>query len=88
MVFIAAIDALYYDRGMIKMQDFSKLKSANDIARALGVHKSTINRIAKDHKIGTPFGATKMRVFTGADVQKIHRLCHLQKGNPNFSRKN
>jgi DNA-directed RNA polymerase specialized sigma54-like protein len=73
---------------MPTMQDLSKFKSANDIAVELGVHKATINRIAKDHELGTKFGATEMRVFTKAEVQQIHRLCHLKKGNPNFSKKN
>lgn len=70
------------------MQDLSQFKSASDIAVELGVHKATINRIAKDNAIGTPFGATRMRFFSKSEVTQIRRLCHLHKGNPNFSRKN
>jgi len=70
------------------MQDLSQFKSAYDVAVELGVHKATINRIAKENEIGTPFGPTKIRLFTKSEVKRIHQLCHVQKGNPNFSKKN
>lgn len=64
------------------------MRTAFEIAEELGVHKTTINRLAKTHEIGTPWGLTKIRLFSDDEVQRIKGLCHMQKGNPNFSRKN
>lgn len=55
------------------------------IAKKLGVHKTTINRIANEHKLGVIVG--QQRFFLKSEIKKIQGFCHFQKGNPNFSKK-
>lgn len=64
-----------------------RMSTAYEIAEKLGVHKATINRIAKIHEIGTPWGMTRIRLFSDSEVEQIKGLCRVKKGNPNFSRK-
>lgn len=61
------------------------LSTAVDIAHEIGVHKATINRIARTNDIGTFLG--NQRVFSDADIAEIKRLCKVEKGNPNFVKK-
>lgn len=69
------------------MQDpkLNGFRTAKDIADDLGVHKTTVNRIAAEYEIGTFVGP--MRLFSKKDEQEIKRFCRFQKGNPNFGRK-
>ena len=62
-----------------------KLSTACSIAKELGVHKATINRIAKKLEIGSWLG--NQRVFTPSQANKIKRSCRIDKGNPNFVKK-
>lgn len=61
-------------------------QSASDIAKQLGVHKTTVNRIAAKQKIGVLVG--QQRIFTTKDAKKIERFCRFSVGNPNFGKKN
>jgi hypothetical protein len=61
-----------------------ELSTAVQIATELGVHRLTISRIARDHKIGRKIGSTI--VFTKSDASKIKKLCRVSKGNPNFGK--
>jgi hypothetical protein len=72
---------------MLKMQDpkLNGFRTAKDIADDLGVHKTTVNRIAADYELGTFIGP--MRLFSKKDEQEIKRFCRFQKGNPNFGKK-
>jgi len=60
-------------------------RPAAKVAESIGVHKSTVNRIADRHDIGTWVGY--QRIFTIRDEQKIKRLCKFSRGNPNFVKK-
>ncbi len=62
-----------------------ELKSASDIANQIGVHKTTINRIAKSQNIGQIIG--QQRVFDKKDADRIKSLCKIRRGNPNFLKK-
>jgi DNA-directed RNA polymerase specialized sigma54-like protein len=70
---------------MIQMQQPIQ-KTAQEIAAELGVHKTTINRIAQNHKLGTPYGATRMRVFSDGEAARIAEICRFERGNPNFKK--
>jgi hypothetical protein len=54
------------------------------ISQILGVHKGSINRIAKLHGLGKTVG--NMRVFTQSDVKMLRKLCRKKRGNPNFKK--
>lgn len=86
---------------MIMQAKNQKHLSSSEVARVLGVHKSTVNRIAEKHGIGCDIGerpksqgddrasgAPLMRWFTESDIKEIERHCHYKTGNPNFSKKN
>lgn len=60
-------------------------RSASDIAKHLGVHKTTVNRIAAKQNIGQIVG--QQRIFTKKDAEKIERFCRFSVGNPNFQKK-
>lgn len=62
-----------------------QLATAVIIAEELGVHKATINRIARDNAIGHFLG--NQRIFSAKEVAKIKRICKVEKGNPNFGKK-
>ncbi len=62
-----------------------ELATALEVAEKIGVHKSTVNRIARDHQLGKPMG--NQRVYTASDIAKIKRFCKFSKGNPNFGKK-
>lgn len=76
---------MHYDWGMIKMQDLPP-KTAQQLATELGVHKTTVNRIAQSHSLGTAYGATRMRIFSDKEAKKIAELCRFERGNPNFKK--
>ena len=61
-------------------------RSASDIAAQLGVHRTTVNRIAAKQKIGRTVG--QQRIFSKKDAEKIERFCRFAVGNPNFKTKN
>lgn len=73
--------------------------SSIEVANRLGVHKSTVNRIAEKHGIGCELGERPksrgetggvvplMRWFTEADVKRVQQHCHWKTGNPNFGKK-
>ncbi len=63
------------------LKDF--LTSAK-IADSLGVHKTTVNRIASEHNLGVLIGQQKF--FSKEEAKKIKGFCHFTKGNPNFSK--
>lgn len=70
---------------MIKMQE-SFTRTAQQIAVELGIHKTTVNRIAQSNSLGTAYGATRMRVFTDKEAEKIAEICRFERGNPNFKK--
>jgi len=61
-----------------------ELATAADLAVDLGVHKTTIHRIAKEHALGTFIG--NQRVFTRQEAASIRKHCHMTPGNPQFSK--
>lgn len=62
-----------------------ELTTVRDVAADLGVHKATINRIAKEYSLGKIVG--NLRILTKAEAQKLKGICKVAKGNPNFGRK-
>ena len=56
-----------------------------DVAKDLGVNKSTICRIAQEYKLGRLLGS--QRVFSRKEAAEVKKHCHFKKGNPNFSKK-
>jgi hypothetical protein len=64
----------------------SPLRTAREVAITLGVHKSTVNRIAADQDIGVFVGF--LRIFSPADIRKIKKICKFERGNPNFRKIN
>ena len=69
----------------MSIQGAVELTTVRDVAAELGVHKATINRIAKDYEIGKIVG--NLRLLTKAEAKKLKGICRLAKGNPNFGRK-
>lgn len=63
----------------------TEVATVAELALELGVHKTTINRIAKRYDIGKLVGI--QRVFTRQEAASIRKKCHLKPGNPDFGRK-
>jgi len=65
----------------------NRLKTASAIATELGIHKTTVTRIAAKHNIGRKIDdkiASSQRIFVQSDVSKIKKLCYFSRGNPSF----
>jgi predicted transcriptional regulator len=60
--------------------------TAKQIAALLGVTEQTVNRLARENKLGKLINA-RQRIYTQSDSQRIANVCNRSRGNPNFSRK-
>ena len=75
---------------MAKKTGDDELINAATIATELGIHKTTVNRIASEYGIGKKLNegmTSSQRIFVRSDIPKIKKHCYFSKGNPQLRKK-
>lgn len=60
----------------------SVLYSAAEVAQRIGINRSSLGKVARQHKIGKLIGG--VYVFNQEEADRLAGLAHPTKGNPNW----